>query len=79
MLLHAQVYHQPAYFNRNCFCTIPECWKAELVEDVQEVLGRSSFSFCDPQGVGHTREEAVASLIDALKAAGITGHKLRLC
>lgn len=70
MLLHANVYHQPEYFNRNCFCMIPACFKAEIVEDLSEFSGHHF----DPQGIGHSEQDAIDMLLSALKASGFHGR-----
>lgn len=71
MKLTARVYFQPEYFNRNCFCTIPACFKADIMEDLSD---ESRGSFFVPEGVGHTRQEAIDMLIGQLKANGLHGR-----
>lgn len=76
------IQHKPEYFNRVCFCTIPECWIATVVSGIPEIDDRENEEYQERFGYskfrlyayGDTREQALQLLGRELRELGYTGR-----
>jgi len=76
LVLTLDTFYVEETYNFGVKATIPPCWKATVMEDVDDLLDDGAFCHHHVEGIGRTEQDAIVMLVGQLQSLGLHG-KLR--